>query len=219
MLTDERIHVFLDSLEREFAPFLEEIYQKAEKDGIPVVKRETAAFLHTMVRIRQPERILEIGTAVGFSALLMASAGSGSCRIITLENYRKHADQAAENFEKSGMADRIQMIFGDADETLDMLEGPFDLVFMDAAKGRYIHFLPKLKKLMKPGSILIADNVFSDGDVLESRFAVRRRDRTIHKRLRQFLRAVKTDEELDTAVLPLGDGVTLSVMRKARACV
>ena len=212
MLTDERISVFIRSLDRDFPPFLEEIYRRAEEGGIPVVQRETAAFLSAMVRIKKPGRILEIGTAVGFSSLLMAAAADESCRIITLENYRKHADMAAENIEKSGMADRITMIFNDADETLDELEGCFDLVFMDAAKAQYIHFLPKVKRLMKPGSILIADNVFSDGDVLESRFAVRRRDRTIHKRLREYLLAVKSDEQLETAVLPVGDGVTLSVM-------
>ena len=122
---------------------------------------------------------------------------------------------ARENFKKAGEESRITLLEGDADQLLGQLEeGRFDLVFMDAAKGQYLHWLPLLLKLMPPGGVLISDNVLQDGDIVESRFAVQRRNRTIHSRMREYLHTLKHMEEFETAVIPIGDGVTISTRIK-----
>ncbi len=194
-------------------PFLEEIYGKAIKNDVPVVRREMQAFLKTFLLISRPEKILEIGTATGFSALLMAEYAPKPCSVITIENYEKRFAEAEANIASSEHADRISLIKGDALEELKKLEGTFDLIFMDAAKGQYIFFLPLIKKLMKPGSVMIADNVLQDGDIIEPRYIVQRRERTIYKRMREFLYEIKHDPELETSIIPLGDGISLSVMK------
>ena len=213
MTDDTRLSIFINSFGKEESPFLEKLYRQAVSDGIPVIRRETAGFIKTMLRITDPGSILEIGTAVGFSAIMMAENTGSSCRITTIENYQKRIAEAKMNISASGYGERITLLEGDASELLDTLAGPYDLVFMDAAKGQYISFLPGVKKLMKKGSVLIADNVLQGGDVAESRYLVERRDRTIHKRMREFLRTVKTDGCFETSIIPLGDGISLSVMK------
>ena len=148
---------------------------------------------------------------MGFSALLMCEYNPVPCHITTIENYEKRIPLALENFKKAGREDRITLLAGDAADILKDLEGPFDLIFMDAAKGQYLHFLPDVVRLMAPGSVLISDNVLQDGDIIESRFLVERRNRTIHKRMREYLYQLKHRDDLVTSVLPLGDGVTVSV--------
>lgn len=164
--------------------------------------------------MKQPERILEVGTAIGFSALLMSEYAPKGCRITTIEKYEKRIPLAKENFRKAGKEDQITLLEGDALEILKNLNGIYDFIFMDAAKGQYIHFLPDILKLMPPGGVLVSDNVLQDGDVLESRYAVTRRDRTIHARMREYLYQLKHNEQLRTDILPLGDGVTVSVKLK-----
>ena len=169
------------------------------------------AILKMFLAVQKPERILEVGTAVGFSAILMAEYGRPDARITTIENYEKRFSTAEKNFRESGYADRITFLKGDAAEILKALEGPYDLIFMDAAKGQYLHFLPETLRLLGPGGVLISDNVLQDGDVIESRFAVERRNRTIHKRMREYLYELKHDPGLRTSIIPLGDGITVSV--------
>ena len=148
---------------------------------------------------------------MGFSALLMAQYGPADCRITTIENYEKRIPVARENFRRAGMEERITLLEGDAADILKGLEGPYDLIFMDAAKGQYLHFLPELLRLLPVGGVLLSDNVLQDGDIIESHFAVERRNRTIYKRMREYLRRLKQDPALSTSILPLGDGVTVSV--------
>ena len=163
----------------------------------------------------EPSQILEIGTAVGYSALLMCQTMPRACHITTIEKYEKRIPVARENFKKAGEESRITLLEGDADQLLGQLEeGRFDLVFMDAAKGQYLHWLPLLLKLMPPGGVLISDNVLQDGDIVESRFAVQRRNRTIHSRMREYLHTLKHMEEFETTVIPIGDGVTISTRIK-----
>ena len=169
----------------------------------------------TLVAAKAPRAILEIGTAVGYSALLMARVMPADCRITTIEKYEKRIPVARENFRLAGEEERITLLEGDADEILERLKGSyFDFVFMDAAKGQYLAWLPKLMELMPPGALLVSDNVLQDGDIVQSRFAVERRNRTIHARMREYLYELKHNSALETSILPVGDGVALSVRRR-----
>ncbi|MBR5377267.1 MAG: O-methyltransferase [Lachnospiraceae bacterium] len=208
-----RTEVFINSLERENTPFLEELEEKAKEDNVPVIKKEAQSLLKILLNIKKPRRILEIGTAVGFSAIFMAEYGPEDLQIITIENYEKRIREAQDNIKASGYEDRIHLIEGDAAIVLPELEGYFDMIFMDAAKGQYINFLPEVKRLLSDGGILVSDNCLKGGDILESRFVVERRDRTIHRRMRDYLYAVKNDPDLESAVLSAGDGITISVKR------
>lgn len=213
MIVNERITDYIISLEKDQGVLLEGIAKKARKERVPILREETAALLETLVALKRPKAILEVGTAVGYSALRMAKAMPDDCRITTIENYRKRIPEAKKNFELAGETGRIQLLEGDAGEFLKTLEGPYDFIFMDAAKGQYIHWLPDILRIMGPGSLLFSDNVLQDGDIAESRFAVERRDRTIHGRMREYLYQLKHIDELFTSIVPIGDGVAISVRR------
>lgn len=180
---------------------------------MPVIRTQTQGLLKFILAASKPRQILEVGTAVGFSALLMSEYAPDGCRITTIEKYEKRIPLAKENFRRAGKEDRITLLEGDALEVLKGLEGSYDLIFMDAAKGQYIHFLPDILRLLRTGGLLVSDNVLQDGDVLESRFAVTRRNRTIHARMREYLYELKHNRQLETVILPVGDGVTVSVKR------
>lgn len=213
MIVDERMLTFINSLDRGLTPFLEDLREKAEKDEVPVIRRNMQSFLRTWLTITKPTAILEIGTAVGFSAILMASYGDPTAKITTIEDFDRRIPVARENFRKSGYEDRITLLEGDAAEILPKLEGPYDFIFLDAAKGQYIRFLPEIRRMMRSGSVLIADNVLQGGDIIESHYIVERRNRTIYRRMREFLRAIEDDEGLESCVLPVGDGISISVAR------
>ncbi len=214
MTERERISDFIVSLEQGHGDLCDEIEKRAREDRVPVIRAETAAFLKTMTAAVSPKAILEVGTAVGYSALLMAQASSGDCIITTIEKYEKRILKARENFRQAGMEERIILLEGDAGQILAGLTGSYDLIFMDAAKGQYIHWLPDVLRLLSPGGMLISDNVLQDNTILESRFAVERRDRTIHSRMREYLFQLKNHKDLTTSIIPIGDGVTVSVKNK-----
>ena len=186
---------------------------QALADRVPIIRKETQSFLKVLLQIERPGSILELGTAVGFSALLMSAYAPEGCRITTIENYEKRIPIARENFRRAGKEKDITLLEGDALEVMRGLEGPFDLIFMDAAKAQYIHYLPEALRLLEEGGVLVTDNVLQDGDIMESRFAVERRNRTIHKRMREYLYQLKHDERLLTSILPLGDGLAVSVKK------
>lgn len=211
MIIDERMAAFIDSLDKGNTPFLDEIEKNALAGQVPVIRKSMQSLLKFLLAITKPKKILEVGTAVGFSALLMDEYSPDDCRITTIEKYQKRVSAARENFRRAGAEDRIILLEGDAAEILKGLEGSYDFVFMDAAKGQYINFLPDILRLLAPGGILISDNVLQDGDIIESRFAVTRRNRTIHTRMREYLYELKHNTWLETVVLPVGDGVTLSM--------
>lgn len=211
MITEERISAFIHSLDTGNAPFLEELERYAMQNDVPVIRPQVQSLLKLLLAIRKPMNILEVGTAIGFSALLMSEYGPKECRITTIEKYEKRIPLAKENFQKAGRQGQITLLEGDAAELLKELEGPYDFVFMDAAKGQYIYFLPDIMRLLAPGALLVSDNVLQDGDILESRYAVARRNRTIHSRMREYLYELKHNDRLQTDILPIGDGVTVSV--------
>lgn len=214
MIVDERMTAFINSLDRGNTAFLNELELSAIKAGVPIIRREMQSFLKVLLLMKKPRKILEVGTAVGFSALLMAQYGPENCQIVTIENYEKRIPIARENFRRAGRQEQITLLEGDAQDVLKTLREPFDLIFMDAAKGQYIHFLPDVLRLLEEGGLLVSDNVLQDGDIVESHFAVERRNRTIYKRMREYLRTLKNHPLLETSILPLGDGVALSVKRQ-----
>lgn len=214
MITEERLSDFINSFDMGNTPFLNELEQTAIQTGIPIIRPQMQSFLKLLLAIKQPGKILEVGTAIGFSALLMSEYGPKDCQITTIENYEKRIPIAKENFKRAGREKQITLLEGEAAELLKELSGEYDFIFMDAAKGQYIHFLPDVLKLMPLGGLLISDNVLQDGEILESRYAVTRRDRTIHGRMREYLYELKHNEQLQTDILPLGDGVTVSVRMK-----
>ena len=214
MIVNERIVTFINSLDTKNSELLEMIESEARAAGVPIIRREMQSFLKVLLMLKKPEHILEVGTAVGFSALLMSESVSEKCRITTIENYEKRIPVARENFRRAGKEDQITLIEGDAAEVLKELDGPYDFIFMDAAKGQYIHYLPDVLRLLAPGGCLVSDNVMQDGDVIESRFAVERRNRTIHARMREYLYELKHNDMLTTSVIPLGDGAAVSIKKE-----
>ena len=213
MIVDERLVTYINSLDAGNTAMLDQIEREATADYVPIIRKEMQSFLKCLLARKKPARILEVGTAVGFSAILMAEYDPVPCQITTIENYEKRIPIARENFKRAGKEAQIALLEGDAAEVLKTLEGPYDFIFMDAAKGQYIHFLPEILRLLAKDGVLVSDNVLQDGDVIESRFAVTRRNRTIHKRMREYLYTLTHSEELVTAVLPVGDGITLSTRR------
>ena len=211
MIVDERFRSYMNSLERGNGNMLDELEQFALRTDVPIIRKEMQSFIKTMMVMNKPKQILEVGTAIGFSALLMAEFAPADCHITTIEKYDKRIPIAKENFAKFGRTQQITLLEGDATELLRQLEDAYDFIFMDAAKGQYINFLPDILRLLKPGAVLVSDNVLQDGDIIESRFAVTRRNRTIHGRMREYLYTLKHTEEITTSIIPLGDGVALSV--------
>ncbi len=211
MIVDERIVTFINSLDTRNSELLETIESEARAADVPIIRREMQSFLKVLLMLKKPARVLEVGTAVGFSALLMSEYVPEESRITTIENYEKRIPVARENFRRAGKEGQITLIEGDAAEVLKTLDDPYDFIFMDAAKGQYIHYLPDILRLLPPGGCLVSDNVMQDGDVIESRFAVERRNRTIHARMREYLYELKHNEALTTSIVPLGDGVAVSI--------
>lgn len=214
MIVDERIVTFINSMETENSEILEVIEREALDTNVPIIRKEMQSFLKVLLSVQKPMRVLEVGTAVGFSALLMSEFLPDGAAITTIENYEKRIPIARENFKRAGKESMITLIEGDAQDVLKTLDTEYDFIFMDAAKGQYIHFLPDVLRLLRTGGLLVSDNVMQDGTIMESRFGVERRDRTIHARMREYLYVLKHHESLITSIVPLGDGVALSVKRE-----
>jgi predicted O-methyltransferase YrrM len=210
MICDERLVTYINSLDTGNTPVLDAIEKEALDSYVPIIRKEMQSFLKLLLAMQRPKRILEVGAAVGFSSILMAEYGPADCEIITIENYDKRIPLARTNFVRAGKEKQITLLEGDAQDILPTLDGTFDLIFMDAAKGQYIHFMPEILRLLAVGGVLVSDNVLQDGDIIESHYIVERRNRTIYKRMREYLYELTHNEELVTAVLPVGDGITMS---------
>lgn len=214
MEKEERILTFIESMSAGNTVLLNEMEKKALAEGIPIIRPQTQSLIRFLLAAERPMRILEVGTATGFSACLMHIYAPEGAKIVTIERDQERAKRARENFALAGAADDITLLEGDAAEILGTLKGRFDFIFMDAAKGQYIHFLPEVLRLLELQGILLTDNIFKGGEILSSRFAVKRRDRTIHSRMREYLEALRNNEELQTLLLQEGDGAAVSVRVK-----
>lgn len=213
MIVEERVTSFINSMNRDDEGIIGLIEREAIADEVPIVRRETKEWIKTMLLIKKPVKVLEVGTAVGFSAIYMSRYLPLEGHITTIEKWEPRIQKARENFKRAGVEEKITMLEGDAANILGELKDSFDFIFMDAAKGQYIHFLPDVIRLLAPDGILISDNVLQDGEVLDSKYVVNRRNRTIHSRMREYLYTLKNHELLETSILPLGDGVALSVRK------
>ena len=216
MIVEERMRTYINSLDMGNTPFLEKLEKEALEGRVPIIRKEMQSFLKMMLAAIRPGKILEVGTAVGFSTLLMCEYGPADVSITTIENYEKRIPIARENFRKAGRESQIQLLEGEAGEILAGLTGQYDLIFMDAAKGQYINWLPDVLRLMHKGSILISDNVLQEGGIIESHYLVERRNRTIYKRMREYLYELKHNPLLETSILPVGDGAAVSVKKEEK---
>lgn len=213
MITDERIATYIDSLDKELPEFLRQLEKKALSEYVPIIKKPTQSLLRFLIQNNKPDQILEVGTAVGFSSIFMSQFIGENAHITTIEKMEERIIQAKENRKKAGKDGQITILEGDAAVILKELqekENTYDMIFMDAAKGQYLNFLPDIFDLLKPGGLLVSDNVLQDGDIVESRYAVTRRNRTIHCRMREYLYELTHSDSFETVVLPIGDGVMLS---------
>lgn len=211
MITDPKILEYLDIVSPLNSQILEDIRDSARNKYVPILKRDTENFLKFVFEMQKPKHILEIGTAVGYSAALMLENSKGD--IVTIEKMPERVCEAKKNFEIAGFCDRVKLFEGDAGEILLKLVGDnkkFDFIFMDAAKAQYINWLPMLKSLLDKNGILFSDNCLQEGDLTESSFAIRKRDKTIHKRMREYIYTLLHDNDLRSWIYPIGDGVLIS---------
>ena len=211
MVEQDRMTAFINSLDRGNTAYLDELERRAKEDDVPIIRKDTQALLKFLMAQSRPKNILEVGCAIGFSALLMAEYSDIDTKITTIEKFEKRIPIAKDNFIKYDTNNKITLLEGDATEILKTLSPGYDFIFMDAAKGQYINFLPDCLRILNKGGLLVSDNVLQDGDVIQSRFAVTRRDRTIHARMREYLYELKHNDALNTVILTVGDGMTLSV--------
>lgn len=238
MIVDEKITEYIRSLEQDMPEYLAALEEQALREEVPIIRKDAQALLRFLLRMKQPMRILEVGTAVGFSCSYMSEYMPEGARIATIEKVAMRIVPAKKNLAGVPGAAQLALLVGDAAEVLRYLTGEnaapeeiylpggdasvwkdnnftegYDLIFMDAAKGQYMNFLPCLLKLLRPGGILVTDNVLQEGSITESKFTITRRDRTIHMRMREYLYELTHREELNTVVLPVGDGMTLTTFR------
>jgi predicted O-methyltransferase YrrM len=212
---DERMLTFIHSFDSDKPAYLDELEKYSKETNVPIIRPQMQSLLRLLITWSRPMRILEVGTAIGFSALLMSEYAPKGCHITTIEKYEKRIPLARENFEKAGKSEEITLIEGDAMEVLSSMkdDGMYDLIFMDAAKGQYINFLPDILRLLSPTGLIASDNILQEGELIESKYAVTRRNRTIHNRMREYLYALTHTDGLETVILPVADGVALSARR------
>lgn len=200
---------YLEELIPEHQGLFKELEDYAEGHGVPIVQREVAALLKVLVKTAKAERILEIGTAIGYSAMIMAEAMGRDGKVTTLERDEGMVELATENIHRGGYQEKIRIIPGDALETLHFLPGDYDIVFIDGAKGHYREMLDLAISLLKPGGLMISDNILYKG-MISSEDLVKKRQRTIVHRMREYLEYITHHKELETSIVPIGDGVALS---------
>ena len=214
-----RIRDFIISYTRDDEGSLKEIYEKAIQNEVPIIRRETRDFLHVLLQIVKPQRVLEVGTAVGYSTLVMADVlnevwSRNDWYIDTCELDESRIKEALANFGNSLYEERITLLQGDAASTLKgITDKTYDFIFIDAAKAQYMTYLEESIRLSHKGTVIVTDNILAEGDVLESHFLVEKRDRTIHDRMREYLYYIKNDPRLDTSILSVGDGLAMSIIK------
>ena len=216
MIISERLSEYIKALECDLPEYLDRLEQQALKDEVPIIRKEAQSLLRFLLRLLQPEKILEVGCAVGFSSAFMSEYMPEKATITTIEKVEMRIREAKKNLAGIPRAKDVTLICGDAIDVLRELcekKEQYPFIFMDAAKGQYMNFLPYLMRLLPEGGLLITDNVLQEGTIVESKYTIPRRERTIHMRMREYVYTLKHMEERETVVLPVGDGMTLSVRK------
>ncbi|MDE6851370.1 MAG: O-methyltransferase [Lachnospiraceae bacterium] len=214
MIVDERLTTYIDSISWQIPSYLQEVERQALADEVPIIRRSMQSLLQFLLAVRKPGSVLEIGTAVGFSSMLISECVADAVPIDTIEKVPMRIQHARANFETYQKTERIRLLEGDAGQVLQQLAdagNQYDFIFMDAAKGQYPVFFQPILTLLSDDGILVTDNVLQDGDIIESRYAITRRDRTIHGRMREFLYTLTHSPGLQTVVLPVGDGAAVTL--------
>ena len=213
---DNRMEIFLERYRQQPPTYIQDLEKQAQAAEVPIIRRGTRDMLRYLLRTKKPERVLEVGTAIGYSALFMKECLPETSSITTIEKVEMRLVEARKNLAKFDLEGRITLVEGDAIDVLKNLVDKgehFSFIFMDAAKGQYLNFLPDILDLLEPEGILVSDNIFHEGDVMESRYGVTRRDRTIHGRMREYLKVITEHPQLETICLPMGDGMTISTKK------
>lgn len=234
MIVDENIVAYINSLEVDLPEYLNRLEKKALNDEVPIVRKEAQTLLRFFLQMKRPKQILEVGAAVGFSSSFMSEYMPENCRITTIEKVEMRIVEAKKNLSLARRANDITLMMGEALDALKLLNGgnpetkiemffpgnqeiplssQYDFIFMDAAKAQYMNFLPEIMKLLEPGGLFITDNVLQEGSIARSKYSITRRDRTIHVRVREYLYALTHMEDLETMILPVGDGMAISIRR------
>ena len=213
-VTDDYINSYLRTLQPHYDGVLGEIEKESRDAQVPVIPHETARLLSVLLTMKKPKNILEVGTAVAFSSGLMSRYLQDGGTITTIDRYELMLKDARKNIARMGLEDTIKILEGDAADILPTLTGPYDVIFLDAAKGQYSAFLPHCLRLLPVGGLLIVDDVLQGGDIAKTRFSVPRRQRTIHKRLRNFLWDISHNDALESSIVPIGDGLAVCVKIK-----
>lgn len=208
---EERMNIFLSSLYEENPRLLQETEAMAREERIPVIRPQTQGLLRTLLAAKAPKHLLEIGGAIGFSALFFCEHGPRDMKVTTIELDQERAERARELIEKAGRSEQILVLEGDASDILPALTGTYDFIFQDAAKGQYLHWLDDILALMHEGSMLVTDNILMDLDLIRPHVLLERRDRTIYRRLRAYLYRLTHDPSVTTSILPVADGVSITV--------
>lgn len=208
-INQDYIVEYIRSVIRKNGDLLQTLEAYAKDNHVPIIQPEVGELLKVLLLTHKPKKILEVGTAIGYSAIMMAQATSEDTTIYTIERYEKMQILAKENIEQANLAHRIHMIEGDAEEVLPQFQEKVDLIFMDAAKGQYPIFFPECMRLLNPGGLLISDNILYQGMVATNDLVIRRK-KTIVKRLRDYLKVLCEHPSLQTSILPIGDGVAIS---------
>lgn len=215
MITNPKVLEYLDIISPVNSKAIEEIRAEAKRNYIPIIKRDTENFLKFVLKMQNPGSILEIGCAVGYSAAVMLE--NSDADIVTVEKMPERVEEAKRNIKYADFESRASILEGDAGEILKSLADKgekFDFIFMDAAKAQYITWMPVVKKLLKESGMIFSDNCLQEGDLAESSFAIRKRDKTIHKRMREYIYLLLHDETLESWIFSIGDGVLLSRSRR-----
>ncbi len=216
-MDQERIDVFLSRYREAPPDYIDKLRTEALAHKVPIIREGTQDVLRFLLRTSKPRRVLEVGTAVGYSALFMKTCLPDTSKITTIEKVPMRLVEAKKNLQRYDIGHTITLVEGDATDVLHQMSQDgerFDFIFMDAAKGQYPGFFPDVLDILAEGGTLVSDNIFHEGDVLESRYAVTRRDRTIHKRMRQYLQMLTECESLTTICLPISDGLTISTKQR-----
>ncbi|HFN9949690.1 TPA: O-methyltransferase [Enterococcus faecium] len=205
----EELLDFMRTQQKKLPGELGKLEEEAHVAEVPVIPHETVVFLKFLLGQIQPERILEIGAAIGFSSSVMATTIGENAHVTTIDRFDVMIEKAKKNYERLGLTDKVTLLEGQAADILPELSGPYDFIFMDSAKSKYIEFLPECLRLLRKGGVLMVDDIFQGGTILLPDEEIPRDKRAIHRKLNEFLRVVMNHPDLTSTILPLGDGVIL----------